>query len=134
MQIINTTPTQGYDICRAVSENQRWEIGMRRSATFSGEASPEKLALLCGVRICGGIVDSNFYTFDYCAGADYYFAVTLLAIVKEILKHLPEKITEKDLQLIFPKEGARPNTINSQCTQELLKLVEKLNSQPTRIK
>lgn len=112
MELINAPIDQNFDIHRAVSENQQWQIGLR--------------SMIFGVRVCGNRVGSNVFVFDYCAGADRYFVVTLLAIMKDILSSLPESISERELERILPKEGIKPNTINSECTQELIKLAVKL--------
>lgn len=86
--------TDAFPIERLVSTGGRWEVGIR--------------PVIFGFRVCGGIIGSGCYAFDYCAGANRGFILQLLAVMIGILEQLPEETTEQQLQDLLPGWRVRP--------------------------
>ena len=116
MKFTRTDPTIDFDIYRAVSYgNCQWEIGMRQ--------------MIYGIRVCGNPIGYDSFIFCYCAGADRLFASTLLAIMQAIVERLPDNLTVREFNNMLPREGIRPSTKDSECFQELIQLLAKLDQQ-----
>ncbi len=94
MNFSRTEPDENFDILRCLSEEGKWEFGVRQ--------------MLFGVRICGNPVGDGCYTFDYCAGNDMVFALQLFATVARILDLYPEDATPRQIQRDFPKYEIKP--------------------------
>ena len=105
MKFTKTEPDENFDILRCVSENNKWEIGMRR--------------MLFGVRICGNPVGDCCYAFDYCAADDQIFAIELFATVVNILEKYPETTTARQLQDNFPRYEVKPINRDPYCWKRL---------------
>lgn len=89
-----TKPTKNFPIFRAVSETERWEVGL--------------VPVLYGVRVRAGLVGAAGVEIDYCAGDDRDFQFHLLVTIVSILSNLPETITERELQDMMPTYKVRP--------------------------
>jgi hypothetical protein len=82
---------------------------------------------LFGVRIAGNPVGSRIYTFDYCAGNNSVFAITLMQTMLAIFDALPEEITVKQVEKILPKYTVKPIDRDPTCWKELKRLAIELN-------
>lgn len=105
MKFTKIDPNENFDILRYVSENEKWEFGIRR--------------VLFGVRICGNPVGDWCYSFDYCAGDDEVFALALFATIAKILEKYPENVTVKQIQQDFPNYEIKPINRDPYCWKRL---------------
>lgn len=116
MQFHKVPPDENFPYAKFLSENQVWELGVRPMAF--------------GFRVCGNRVGSQFYAFDYCAGADLIFLNNLFFILQAIFKGLDESITERQLQNLLPSYEVKPIS-GDPCWQKLQDLAISLNSPTT---
>jgi hypothetical protein len=84
---------------------------------------------LFGVRIAGNPVSSDIYTFEYCAGNNPTFAITLMQTMLAIFEALPEEIKEKEVRKILPSYSVKPIDRDPTCWKTLKQLAIDLNQQ-----
>ncbi len=110
MKFTRTEPNKDFDIIRCVSENNKWEIGIRQ--------------MLFGVRICGNPTGNGAYSFDYCAGDDQLFALELFAAVVNILERYTEETTSTQIRIDFPPYEIKPINKDPYCWKRLQEMAE----------
>lgn len=108
------TPTEGMPH-RWTSENGVWELGLR--------------PMLYGVRVSAGTIEEGktevmYYSIDYCAGSDQAFLLNLLAAVFMLLCALPEEVTGREVEKLFPTYERKPINLDP-CWDELMELCKK---------
>lgn len=101
-------PCPNYDLLKLQSEGGRWELGLWR--------------VMFGVRVRLGRTGFPYCSLDYCAGADPLFQIELLNAVHIILREVPETISERDLENLFPKFEIKPINRDPTCWPELQRM------------
>jgi hypothetical protein len=113
MQLFTTDPDKNFSILKYISTNHKWEIGIK--------------PMMFGVRVCGSPVGSFGYTFEYCAGDNPTFAITLMQTMLAIFEALPEDIKEKEVKRLLPSYSVKPIDRDPNCWKALKKLEIDLN-------
>jgi hypothetical protein len=110
MQFTQAAPDENFPLGRWVSENNIWELGF--------------YPVLFGVRVKLGKVGSPCVNLNYCAGNDEGFALILLATVALILEAVPESVTERQIERLFPGYTIKPINLDPTCWKQLQELGE----------
>jgi hypothetical protein len=105
MKFKKTSPNENFPHLRFVSEEGKWEGGL--------------IPMLFGVRVRLARIGAFGPAIDYCAGADEGDMLTLLAVVLNILKELPEKTTEREMKNYLPEQRIRPMFNDPECWAKL---------------
>lgn len=100
---------------RWVSENEVWEIGLR--------------PMIYGVRVSVGKINPVHghalgYSLDYCAGDDQVFLLNLWATIVILMAALPESISPRELERLFPTYQIKPINRDPYCWNELQRLAK----------
>jgi hypothetical protein len=94
-----------YDRLKLVSEGGIWELGL--------------WSVMFGVRVRMGRAGLFYVNLDYCAGADAQFQMELLNAVHIILQEVPESISDRDLEDMFPQFDIKPINLDPRCWPRL---------------
>lgn len=102
-------PTEpNFDRLKLVSEGGNWELGL--------------WSVMFGVRVRLGRAGQFYVSLDYCAGADPMFQLELLNAVHIILQEVPESISDRDLEDMFPNFQIKPINLDPHCWPELQRM------------
>lgn len=102
-------PTEpNYDRLKLVSNGGIWELGL--------------WSVMFGVRVRMGRAGLFYVNLDYCAGSDPLFQMELLNAVHIILQEVPESISDRDLEDMFPRFEIKPINLDPRCWPELQRM------------
>jgi len=112
MNFTQTAPDENYPIKRMISENGRWEFGIR--------------AMIFGYRVSAGVVGEQTYSIDYCCADDPVWLISVTAIVLAILEALPESISSHEAEKLFPRQWMKPMVNDPECWEGLAQLLDRV--------
>ncbi len=113
MKLFTTETDKNFPIVKYISTNNKWELGIK--------------PMMFGVRVCGSPNGQHGYTFEYCAGNNPVFAITLIQTMLAIFEALPEDISEKEVRRILPTYSVKPIDRDPTCWKALKQLAIDLN-------
>lgn len=107
-------PEPNFDRLKLVSEGGIWELGL--------------WSVMFGVRLRLGRTGAGGVNLDYCAGANQLFQMELLNAVHIILQEVPETISERDLEAMFPDYTRKPINHDEYCWKRLQQMRDETRS------
>ncbi|WP_155300664.1 hypothetical protein [Deinococcus kurensis] len=105
MQFEQADPTIEYDVVRRVSTDGRWEVGIR--------------SVMFGKRVSAGLVGSQCWSVDYCAGPHMPSVAVLADVVERILRGFPDGAGTREVLAALPTYRQRP-IFQDPCWHRLL--------------
>ena len=105
MKFVKAQPNINFDVLRSTSENNIWELGIRR--------------LLYGFSVCANPIGDDVYWLDYPTDDNIAFALELLVTVTKILEGYPEDIKPLPLRSYFPSYDVKPIDRDPNCWKRL---------------
>lgn len=107
MTFKETTPDENF-CYRLISAEGRWELGYYQ--------------VLYGIRIRLGRPGNGWCNLDYCAGDQSAYQHILLHCVRTILSCVPESVSERELEKMFPRQDVKPIFNDPVCLDALVAL------------
>lgn len=108
MKFQSVDPDGNYFL-KFASESGKYEVGFYR--------------VMYGVRVRAGLAGDGCCIIDYCAGADYIFALELLATVIQFLEKFPENVSARSIEEIRPTSQVKPINLDP-CWDKLKELAK----------